>query len=847
MPVREVDPNRLLLMSGPAGHLQPYLRRDADADLDRALATPGVVLVLSPSFSGARRSTYEALLRNLPDEMLACYDPGTLDDEQATVLWADFHPHLSWDLSKELTRALGWQRRREGRWLLILVREDEYAQEGLEPLRTSGARIVRFQSALSANERSALGEHGLDSSVSTVSGVFYRGELFPSFPDANGIGSGADPGTAGAGPHEGHAGNEAGYHPDTDTGDDHLDITADVNMLADLVASRRVEPPLSIGLFGDWGSGKSFFMRRMRARIRELGQATAEAERTAGERGSSVSAYCSQIRQVTFNAWHYAESNLWASLAAHLLDNLASGGPEDDLERHADDLAERRRHQSSALDQLSSVRVERMLLTAHLERQQRRAPAPRATARALAKVLAAEDWATAGSGPPGETAKQVSEFLAEATGVSAELRNLWRRVRRSRAALVVAAIGSAAAVTAIAFASSPLWPAVIAGLTAALAMLPALRAVRSSVVRIRRAGEELQAESESPARARLAELDAEEARLEEAVADLARSQDLTAFARFRDESRDYRRHLGVVSLVRRDLETIAAMLACGPDDDRGPGPERIVLYIDDLDRCRPDAVVKVLEAVHLLLAQPVFTIVVAAEPNWLLSSIDEHYGTVLDGERPPGDGARKYLEKIFQVTFTLAPMSGRGFTSLVTGLLRERGEEAGPDAASSRPAVGPVRRRPEPAPGVPSTPEELAAPAATDHSPRVSRLRPRQLEITDDELRFIANLAPLVPSPRAAKRLVNLYRLFRARLTAEELDGFLEEPETGYRAALVLLALTVGPWDPSTFFDQVENNLPTVNARVDHWPWNLVADTPRRAASYRRWLPLIRRFSFTAG
>ncbi|KPC69464.1 hypothetical protein ADL26_18245, partial [Thermoactinomyces vulgaris] len=110
---------------------------------------------------------------------------------------------------------------------------------------------------------------------------------------------------------------------------------------------------------------------------------------------------------VTFNAWHYAESNLWASLATHLLDSLASGGKGDDLERHADDLAERRRHQSSLLEQLSSVRVERMLLTAHLERQQRRTPSPRATAQAFAKVLAAEDWVTDGPDPAGENTEQV--------------------------------------------------------------------------------------------------------------------------------------------------------------------------------------------------------------------------------------------------------------------------------------------------------------------------------------------------------------------------------------------------------------------------------------------------------
>ena len=45
--------------------------------------------------------------------------------------------------------------------------------------------------------------------------------------------------------------------------------------------------------------------------------------------------------------------------------------------------------------------------------------------------------------------------------------------------------------------------------------------------------------------------------------------------------------------------------------------ERIILYIDDLDRCPPKRVVEVLEAVHLLLAFDLFVVVVAVDARWL--------------------------------------------------------------------------------------------------------------------------------------------------------------------------------------------------------------------------------------
>ena len=40
-------------------------------------------------------------------------------------------------------------------------------------------------------------------------------------------------------------------------------IDDDVDAFARLIASRHMSPPLSVAVFGDWGSGKTFFMRRL--------------------------------------------------------------------------------------------------------------------------------------------------------------------------------------------------------------------------------------------------------------------------------------------------------------------------------------------------------------------------------------------------------------------------------------------------------------------------------------------------------------------------------------------------------------------------------------------------------
>jgi hypothetical protein len=109
---------------------------------------------------------------------------------------------------------------------------------------------------------------------------------------------------------------QPGYKSDDPTGEDLLDITKEVNALASVLAAKEVDPPLSLGLFADWGTGKSFFMHQLEGRIREL---TDDAKQANGE-----SQYCQDVVQLTFNAWNYIDKDLWASLASEIFEGLAA-------------------------------------------------------------------------------------------------------------------------------------------------------------------------------------------------------------------------------------------------------------------------------------------------------------------------------------------------------------------------------------------------------------------------------------------------------------------------------------------------------------------------------------------
>ena len=83
--------------------------------------------------------------------------------------------------------------------------------------------------------------------------------------------------------------------------------------------------------------------------------------------------------------------------------------------------------------------------------------------------------------------------------------------------------------------------------------------------------------------------------------------------------------------------------------------------------------------------------------------------------------------------------------------------------------------------------------------------RADQLEFESDEVAFLKTLAPIVTTPRQAKRVVNLFRLIRASGRGRSM---LADPVTGdYRVALTMLTLAVcRPDEATALFVAIETN-----------------------------------------
>jgi hypothetical protein len=284
--------------------------------------------------------------------------------------------------------------------------------------------------------------------------------------------------------------------------------------------------------------------------------------------------------------------------------------------------------------------------------------------------------------------------------------------------------------------------------------------------------------------------------------------------RERSRSERYTSQVGLVSTLRDDLQQLGGLLKDLEGKRRGPVVERIVLYIDDLDRCQPVQVVEVLQAVHLLLAFPLFHVVVGVDPRWLSRSLRRRYvrGEVDGGAFDP----HEYLEKIFQIPYTLPEMTRTGFEQLVGSLVRTRSEARRRRAARSaadkqNPPAALRLHAADPAPAV----APVSPPAVSSKSPAqlasIQAAAPPKPEpvvaasvhdessdglfLEDFEERFLCTLFEFMDRPRLIKRFLNLYRLIRLRAAEveSEFDAFAGSPSAaGYRAAAVLLAVNVG-------------------------------------------------------
>jgi hypothetical protein len=599
---------------------------------------------------------------------------------------------------------------------------------------------------------------------------------------------------------------------------DRLGAAADADALAELICLKATEPPLAIGVFGAWGSGKSSLMSMLHEAVEERVAKAVAAEAD----GSTIDVpedarEVSRVVQIRFNAWTYADSdNLWASLTAEFFDQLAAGGHSNwQGTQGRTVVAEVARRLSAATAEVSTTETQ-------LSAEQKRRDALDKDERNLEQQRDAQEHSIA-AGFVTEQLKDKEKRAAlqdgiaapfgigreDVAGITTSLTDLSRLTSRTMIALAVArrmlqgwgigavalllVIGILALLTAAVTGGRPPWlPGSAArrqsrdarrGGGAVLAFfMKRVMPVLELVAAYDRHRADAEKKLEAQLAAKRAELAASEAKLRELqdrrdrgtgfisnYGDAATGRSPAALLQyFLRESADLaavRSKLGFVATVRRCFETLQDIMRemrdAGTKDPLPPEAriDRIVLYIDDLDRCSDAQVVQVLQATHLLLAFDLFVVVVAVDARWLSQSLRARYKDQL---------ARTALQPKARprsaITWRRSSRSRSGCARCSTTAATRRRCCARSPRRWRRP---PRRARNPPNP---ETKSAVAGDSASglvfvdvEEPPAAARLEhERAVRLTDAEFTLASRLMPLAGrSPRALKRMINIYRLLR--------------------------------------------------------------------------------------
>jgi predicted KAP-like P-loop ATPase len=287
---------------------------------------------------------------------------------------------------------------------------------------------------------------------------------------------------------------------------------------------------------------------------------------------------------------------------------------------------------------------------------------------------------------------------------------------------------------------------------------------------------------------------------------IANQLSLLDFVNNRIQNDDYGQRLGLIHQISRDLDGLSQRFYKKPDVQgqlSSPdnwqhlrelfprGPARVILYIDDLDRCPPDRVVDVLEAVQLLINTPLFVVVLAIDDRYIARALENAYKGVLKRKGSPS--GIDYLEKIIQIPYRTRPINGDAISAYLESHIEIESDKPVSSAPTSQSPTQTSTLTDDITSDSETTQdtfEQLSQLNISSHTPKVAPPPPRVAKFTPAEVQSLKDFCQEVDlSPRTAKRLINIYKILKILWFRSGRD---ELPNAGNikKAVLAMLVLS---------------------------------------------------------
>lgn len=668
----------------------------------------------------------------------------------------------------------------------------------------------------------------------------------------------------------------AGLIADVDNGEDYLDIKEDILAFARVMAAKSFQPPLAIALLGKWGSGKSFFMRKLKENIQYLSN------------NNPQKAFCQGVVHVHFNAWSYMDANLWAGIVTRIFEGLdeyinglnLSQNKKKEIENELfqkltiskDEHLELESQQNQVKKRLQELRTNKKNIKRELKDKINsiRNNSIKEIVQQVDKEFDVRNQIT-------NTLNENSTFVDSAQKFEKIVpREYWdnpvafyneiksgysfiksffiRKKWQSNLCWLLVFIFLISIAPIITYLlnlllswkdfsfSNKQWVIITLYVTSFTRIIDTYLKLKKQIapfweLKVRYEKKIDQAiyrfkQQEKALKYEIAHKKDEIAQLNDEInANLELQVNLKfklenslsthalyTFIEKRANSDDYKKHLGIVSLIRKDFEILSGLLTdhqtelVSNEDSKefkklfNKPLERIILYIDDLDRCPEERVVEVLEAVNLLMAFPLFVVVVGVDPRWVKKALLVKYKNQFSDEEETQEAISpsNYLEKIFQVPFHLKDADDKSIKYMIeklagtkTNLINDEsiktetnqeGENNLQKVTADNDKITAGNN------GITADSESLLINNINGikhhQSVEITNVEKiKALEISEKEIETIKSLTEIIGNnPRTIKRFINIYRIIKTH------QDFNSQNEESILALIFLLSFSIGKY-----------------------------------------------------
>jgi hypothetical protein len=216
----------------------------------------------------------------------------------------------------------------------------------------------------------------------------------------------------------------------------------------------------------------------------------------------------------------------------------------------------------------------------------------------------------------------------------------------------------------------------------------------------------------------------------------------------------YREQMGYQHRVMSDLRFVYKRF-------RPPRP-KVVIYIDDLDRCSEEKIMEILQAINLILGSSEFFVFLGMDTEMIHRAIRVHYRKNQTDEPLPVDFPENYLRKIVQLSFYLPEIPPEKRFTLVGTLFSAAARRELEQQLVTQTA------RLEETENLGEVAADGALPFDLTGVQKPIRQELAEVEDTAEELAAFGDYQKfLEDNPREIKRLVNVHRLVKIILQRE--------------------------------------------------------------------------------